>query len=506
MKNRRNKDRLYFSALLIAILSVSVLTFAGCKGSPRDKKSANLPVKPVEVKLGALEDIPSVTDWNKKDYEALVVSPDEQWIAVAGFDETIKLFSAMGELKWTFKIPESYGRSVTVSPDSKTVFAGECSMDGNVYAIDLNTGKKEWTYAVGNDVGRPESIKNTRWTEQACVYALIASRDSLFAIGTRSKRVMLDLPDGSKIVHYPTETLLYRFNPENGKMLWRYPEKEIMDTRMPYPLFSEPMGQIVGANTSWRRKGAPEEKYLNGTVRLINAETGTQSNEYRIEPAIMDYTSLWYGLSVSPNGKFVAAAVNDGRLFLFKVEKGPALRLLWRRDITKLLTVSGIPIYAGGKYSAVFDDGSVFVVSGNTYAKRTVADAEQEPPTEHPESNSVFLFGNNGDILWKWKAPGAIDGLSVLQESGLIAVLVNHNYIKNSLEASGFYFMKYQAGEKEPVARLGDFQLKGISVTGGFSPKGAYFTGIEVPIKLENNTVTGEHSLHIIPVKFIVGE
>ncbi len=505
MTTDKKTRRFLLSALLIALTAAPTLVLTGCEGAASQKTNAALPDRPIEVRLGALKDIPSVTDWNKKDYEALAVSADEKWIAVAGFDETIKLFSAVGERRWTFNIPESYGRSVAISPDSRTVYAGECSMDGNIYAIDLNTGKLKWVYAVGDDVGRPENIETARWTHQACVYSLTASKDTLFAVGTHSNRVMLELPDGGRIVHYPTKTLLYAFEPRNGKILWRFPETETMDTRMPFPLYSKPLKHIIGANTSWRRKGAPVEKYENGTVRLINAATGEQSDAYRIEPTIMDYTSMWYGLSVSPNGKFVAAATNDGRLHLFAVDEGPALRLLWRRDITTLMTVSGIPIYAGGKYSTVFDDGAVFVVSGNTYAKRTVADAAQEPPTEHPDSNSAFLFNSNGDILWKWKAPGAIDGLSPLPGSGLTAILVNHNYIENTLEASGFYFLKYQPGNTEPVARLGDFQLRGISVTGRFSPKGAYFAGIEVPIRLENDTVTGVHNLHIIPVKFVAG-
>ena len=504
--NSCEKAKRRFSTIFLCVcFVVSALLLPGCRGCARPAPK-NLPKEPREIELGILRDIPSVTDWNKKAYEALAVSPDEKWIAVAGFDETIKLFSTAGEHKWTYKIPESYGRSIAISSDSKTVYAGECSMDGNVYAIDIDSGKKKWSYSVGDDVGRPDNVDTTRWTHQACVYSLTASKISVFVLGTHSNRIMLDLPDGTQVVHYPTETLIYAFQPETGKVQWRYPAKGTMDTRMPMPLYSDALDHLVAANTSWRRNGAPEEKYPNGTVRLIHARTGKQSDEHRIEPSIMDYTSLWYGLSVSPNGKYVAAATNDGRISLFAVDKGPELRLLWERNITTLMTVSGIPIYAGGKYSTVFDDGSVFVVSGNTYAKRTVADESQEPPTEHPDGNSAFLFDLKGDIRWKWKAPGAIDGLAAAPGSKMMAVLVNHNYLENSLEASGFYFLKYLPDRDEPVARMGDFQIKGISVTGEFSRGGSLFAGIEVPIKLEDDTVVGAHKLHVIPVEFIAGE
>jgi len=143
------------------------------------------------------------------------------------------------------------------------------------------------------------------------------------------------------------------------------------------------------------------------------------------------------------------------------------------------------------------------MTTSSTHARQTSAGIVRQPPNQHPDSNSAFLFDRNGRILWKWKAPGDITDVRVHLESGLTVVLVEHNYVERSLDAAGFYFMKYRKGEPSVVEHLGALQLSGVSTSGEIAPDGSFFAGIELPIRLADDTLAGEHKLHIIPTRFL---
>jgi len=470
-----------------------------------------LSAAPREAKLWALasENIPSVGEWQRKGDETIAISPDGKWIAVAGLDEAVHLLDVGGEEKWSYRIPERYGHSLAFSADSRLVYVGECSMDGTVFGLDTGSGKKQWEYPVGNDVGRTGATQpvNYRTLDKCCVFDLVATQDALYVVGTHRDRRFDELPTGARIVNDALDTVVYAFHPADGKLLWRYPARGTMDTHMPYLVYSRVLGQIVGANTSYWRASMPQERYPNGTVRLIDARTGLESCSYRIGPTIMSYTGIWYSLSVSPNGRFTAVGTTDGRLILFEVAQGPSLVELWEKDVSTLLTVSGIPIYASSSRSVAFDNGDVFVTSGNTFAKQTAVGVVRQPPGRHPDSNSAFLFDRNGEILWKWKAPGGIADLFDHPESGLIVLSVEHDYVEKSLDAAGFYFLKYTGRQgKSPVERFGSLQLSGISKSGAIARDGSFFVGVESPIRLTDDTLAGEHKLHIVPLQFMVGE
>ncbi len=471
---------------------------------------AVLSAVPKEVALWPLasENISSVGEWQKKGDEAVAVSPDGKWIAVAGLDEAVHLLDVAGRERWSYRIPERYGHSLVFSTDSKLLFVGECSVDGAVYGIDVESGKKQWEYSVGSDVGRSGSNRpvNYRTLDKCCIFDLSATEDALFVVGTHRDRRFEELPNGARIVNDVLDTVVYSFHPADGKLLWRYPARGTMDTHMPYLVYSKTLGQVIGANTSYWRPSMPQEKYPNGTVRLIDARTGVESCSCRIMPTFMSFTSLWYSLSVSPNGRFVSAGTVDGRLVLFEVRPGPSLVKLWEKDVSTLLTVSGIPIYAPSSRSVVLDNGDVFMTSGSTFARQTTAGVVRQPPNRHPDSNSVFLFDRNGDIVWKWKAPGGIADMFYHPGSGMIVISVEHDYLQKSLDAAGFYFLKYRGSQApQPVERFGSLQLGGISRSGALAQDGSFFVAVELPVRRTDDTLAGEHKLHIVPLRSMVG-
>lgn len=497
----------------LAICLAGVLLAAGLlvwRAGKEDKSGVSSTV-PQEAPLWNLasDNIPSVGEWQRKGDEPVAVSPDGKWIAIAGLDEAVHLLDARGKEKWRYRIPERYGHSLVFSTDSKLVFVGECSMDGAVYGIDAASGKKRWEYPVANDVGRPASSRsvNYRTLDKCCVFDLVATGDTLFVVGTHRDRRFEELPTGARIVNDVLDTVLYAFHPADGKLLWRYPARGTMDTHMPCLLYSRALGQLVGANTSYWRPSMQPEKYQNGSVRLIDARTGLESCSYRIEPTFMSYTGIWYSLSVSPNGRFVSVGTIDGRLILLEVRQGPSLARLWEKNVSTPLTVSGIPIYATSSHSVVFDNGDVFMTSGSTFAKQTTSGVVRQPPNQHPDSNSAFLFSRNGEILWKWKAPGGIADLFHHPGSGLIVLSVENDYVEKSLDAAGFYFLKYTGGQGSlPVERFGSLQLRGISRSGAIAQDGSFFVGVELPVRLTDDTLAGEHKLHIVPLSSMVGE
>lgn len=502
------KRKLFFLVIVFTcgILSAGLLLLWRGKGNTA---APPLPNQPLEVQLESLDsdNIPSVGEWQRKGEAVIAISPDENWIAVTGSDEFVRLFDTGGREQWHYRIPEGYGRALTFSTDSKMLFVGECSMDGMVYAIDVRQGEKRWHAAISPDVGRPASNRPMTYKtlDKCCVYALQASESALFMVGTHRDRCLTEGEGGAMVVNDTLDTVMYACDPATGKPLWRYPAKGTMDTHMPYPLYSKSLEHLVGANTSYWREGMPVETYPNGSVRLIDAQTGLQSCAYRIMPTFASFTSIWYSLSVSPNGHFISAGTTDGRLILFEVKEGPSLVAVWEKEVSSLLEISGIPIYACSSNNAVFDNGDVFMTSSSTHSKQTSAGIVRQPPTQHPDSNSAFLFDRQGRIVWKWKAPGDITDMRIDMETGLIAIIVEHNYVEQSLDAAGFYFMRYSGTEQDPVKRLGAFQLSGISTSGAISASGSFFAGVEMPVRLTDDTLVGEHKLHIIPIQFLLG-
>ena len=215
------------------------------------------------------------------------------------------------------------------------------------------------------------------------------------------------------------------------------------------------------------------------------------------------FVSIWYSLSISPNGKYASAGTVDGRMVVLDVQEGFVLKKRWEKEVSTLLEVSGIPIYTSISHSFLFDNGDVFVTTGSTHAKQTDAGVVRRPPNQHPDCNCAFVFNKNGDILWRWKAAGDITQVCFHPKSGIIVIQVEHDYLGKSLNASGFYFMKYTHKPQKPITLLSSLLLNGITTSGAMSPDGSFFAGIELPVRLTDDTLAGEHKLHIVPIRFI---
>ena len=403
-----------------------------------------------------------------------------------------------GETLWKTRISEGYVRRIAFSPDDTQLYIGEQAADGFIYCYDLTTDEPtlRWKYRTADDIET----------------SMPSNPDSVFAwVSYPGQSHMRTLANGDLLVagvHSWTEdntplkkSQLYRFDSETGDVIWKWPHDGAVSRIIRWFDVSsdgEILALITDAGHNLQGNSTDNTDVGNGKLAVLNAEDGTEKWHADIEP-LRDYFSqvtFWRGVSMSPDGKFINVTTDDGRAFIFDVNKPEPI---WQENLTTPLEVSGVPIIATAGTIGATDAAALFV-TGDTYIPYHLRKGAQKPSAGHPNGMTLFAYSWHGEKIWQWKLENMPQGLRI-DANDRYAVLSVSKRAQNPNESlQGVSVFDLTAEGNDLAKYLYTYRTEGQLPydTLAVSPDGALIVVVETLITMSDETVRGKNRVHVL--------
>ena len=256
---------------------------------------------------------------------ALSVTPDERYLATASADRTARLWDLRtGVLLRTLTVTDEL-RSVTVTPDGATLFAG--GRQGEIFRWELANGASNRSL-----VGHAGAVNALALSADGS--KLVSGGDDSTArlwnakTGTESQRfeaqsgVVMALafsPDGKFFATGGSDSTVHLWSAETGKEVARL----VGHTSMINCITFSADGKVIATGASDR------------TARLWDASTGKSLHVFDKHPAEV------MNVRLSPDGQRLVATTRYGYLFLWKSASAePLVKLLGSADWENTATLS----------------------------------------------------------------------------------------------------------------------------------------------------------------------
>ena len=403
-----------------------------------------------------------------------------------------------GEILWKTRISEGYVRRMAFSPDDTQLYIGEQAADGFIYCYDLTTDKPtlRWKYRTADDIetstpSNPESVYAwVSYPGPSCMRTL-ANGDLLVAS-----------------VHSWTEnntplkkSQLYRFNGKTGDAIWKWTREGALSKVIRWfdiGADGKTLALLTDSGHNLQGSETDESDAGNGKLSVLNAEDGTEQWQMDIEPLREYFTQVtfWRGVSMSPDGEFINVTTDDGRAFIFDVDKP---KPIWQENLTTPLEVSGIPIIATAGTIGATDAAALFV-TGDTYIPYHLRKGAQKPSAGHPNGMTLFAYSWHGEKIWQWKLENMPQGLRIDAKDRYAVLSVSKRAQDPNESLHGVSVFDLTAEGNGLAKYLYTYRTEGQLPydTLAISPDGALIVVVEVPITMSDETLRGKNRVHVL--------
>jgi outer membrane protein assembly factor BamB len=392
------------------------------------------------------------------------LSPEGSRLAVGTESGEVMVMDLQGNRQWSRKIGMGKISALEFSNDSRQIYVGENSQQGAVICIDTATGSELWRKASADEL----SVDIRQKTFPGIMSITVDGVGNAYAVALRSIRF-----PGGKTEYFAR---IYKFDAQG--IVMQFPRDHNLDVWVSWCDVDE-AGTTLAFGTSDYTPG-PERKYKDN-VYAFDAKTG----ELRWSQALAtvppyDRTNMRFGPTISDDGKYLGGVSADGRAFLLDA----AGKLLWTRTLSAPQSIQGVFLNATGLH--VQHSGAYVAFStGNTYNR---ANWQLPTPVEHPQSNSVFLFDHEGNLLKRRKLGGMVEEFKSVGNQ--LAVAIGRNIRTKDITIHGMVLLS--APELDIVDVL---PTEGPCVAVAANP--AYLVGMEAPLQLDNGEVVGAYRIHV---------
>ena len=437
------------------------------------------PAKPTAIALG---------NGSGPHTEKLAVATDSGHLAV--------LQPITGETLWKTRISEGYVRRMTFSPDNTLLYVGEQAADGFIYCYDLAAERPtlRWKYRTADDIetstpNNPDSVYAwVNYPGPACMQTL-ANGDLLVA--SVHSWTENDMP--------LKKSQLYRFDGETGEVIWKWPRERAAPRVIRwFDVSGDGKTLALVMDSGHNLQGSTENESGEGRMTVFNAEDGTGKWHMDIEPLrkYFPQVTFWRGVSISPDGKFINLTTDDGRAFIFDVNKSEPI---WKENLTTPLEVSGIPIVATSGTIGATDAAALFV-TGDTYIPYHLRKGAQKPSAGHPNGMTLFAYSWSGEKIWQWQLENMPQGLRIDAKDRYAALSVSKRTPDPSESLHGVSVFDLMAEGSGLSKYLYTYRTEGQLPydTLAISKDGAFIVVVEVPITMPDETVRGKNRVHVL--------
>ena len=403
-----------------------------------------------------------------------------------------------GETLWKTRISEGYVKRMAFSHDNTQLYIGEQAADGFIYCYDLATDKPtlRWKYRTADD------IETSTPSNPDSVYAWVSYP---------GPSCMRTLANGDLLVasvHSWTEnnaplkkSQLYRFNGETGDVIWKWAREGAISRVIRWfdvSVDGKTLAFLTDSGHNLQGSETDESDAGNGKLSVLNAEDGTELWHMDIEPLREYFTQVtfWRGVSMSPDGKFINVTTDDGRAFIFDVDKPEPI---WQENLTTPLEVSGIPIIATAGTIGATDAAALFV-TGDTYIPYHLRKGAQKPSAGHPNGMTLFAYSWHGEKIWQWKLENMPQGLRIDAKDRYAVLSVSKRAQDPNESLHGVSVFNLTAEGNGLAKYLYTYRTEGQLPydTLAVSPDGALIVVVEVPITMSDETIRGKNRVHML--------
>ena len=424
----------------------------------------------IEVHLG---DIP-IQNYDRMGFTSGIVkyvNSSDVWLVGTTRGELF-LFDNEGRQKWKRVLGIGKLTTLALAPDEKTVYVGEQSPAGQIYAINLAGGDIKWQFAAADLVGSiPEkrsypSVQHIDVDADGKAY-IVAYRYMVNSKGVREyhSRVFALLP--------------------SGDLAWQYPHKGSMDTWINWCSQAPGGSELAVATSAYEL--VPGMEYPQ-SMFIFDKASGNLQQRIQLQPLEPFNTVVMRGSpSYSQDGKYLAGSTSDGRGFLFDAQG----QIIWQRELSKAQKVEGAWLNASGRDGYIVPEGVIFTTI-NTFNRENW---QMPTPVVHPNSNTLFVFDLDGQLRFKYQAAGEIEAIAFAP--GVVALAGGRNVRTHDYKnAHAGLLVSLRDG-----SLLARFAAEGPVQAIDVSQDGRLVGGLEAPAVLPEGKVLGSHRFHIWKVK-----
>ncbi len=398
-----------------------------------------------------------------------------------------------GETRWKTRISEGYVRRMTFNHDNTQLYIGEQAADGFIYCYDLTTEKPtlRWKYRTADDIetstpSNPDSVYAwVSYPGQSCMRTLANGDLVVASVHSWTE---------NNIPHKKSQ--LYRFDEETGNIIWKWPRESAAPKIIRwFDIGADGKTLALLTDSGHNLQGSDAG---NGKLTVLNAEDGTERWHIDIQPLREYFTQVtfWRGVSMSPNGKYINVTTDDGRAFIFDVNKPEPI---WQENLTTPLEVSGIPITATAGTIGATDAAALFV-TGDTYIPYHLRKGAQKPSTGHPNGMTLFAYSWHGEKIWQWKLENMPQGLRIDAKDRYAVLSVSKRAQDPNESLHGVSVFDLTAKGNGLAKYLYTYRTEGQLPydTLAISTDGGLIVVVEVPIALSDETVRGKNRVHVL--------
>ena len=440
-------------------------------------------------------------DGSRSAISAMSFSADGKLLAVGSLDGLIRVMETeSGRTIWTLRRQGRVVKQLSFSPDSDRLYAGEQGPEGRIAAYAPRSGNSDslWHFDTAGELGRsqptdPESPWG--WIDYPGAYRLMARGDDVLAAMSHSwprqgQRMAL--------------ARLYRLDGRTGSLRWSFPadgplrqaitwfavnrNAGIDQERIALPL-QLPSGGIP------RPGGADESRVvvLAGKSGLPQFDQVIAAEHpYRV-------AAFWRGVALSPDGRHLAVATEDGRGFLYE-EGARGWRPVKRLRLVQPLRLGEVTVTATNGTLVALQEGPLFV-TGATYIPREFRHAEDQPAAEHPQGNTLFAYTWSGELRWLWRLEANLVGLVLSAGHSVLVLAQGRVPAPRHGEFQGITVLapgRAGSGRDKVLYRFG---VEGRVVDNGLavSPDGRWIALAEAPLVDSATRLSrGAHRVHLL--------
>jgi len=454
------------------------------------------PVAPFLLKRVPLGDVSFYVKGGALPDTFVKFSPDSRLLAIGTFVGRIKLLDVYsGRIRWERKVAEGMVKTIDFAPDSQTVFFGEQSVDGLVYAADARTGADQWAFRLADDLeSSAPPGKDDPWEiyHLPGSFRLKALADGgLLVLGVHTWGDY-ERPNGVR-----RWSRVYRLS-SSGKTLWAFPKAE------PAPMSFVHMdadrgGRRVALLATDLGSNAPDDFDLRpGTLYSLDGATGDLVGGYTFPPLepYFDVVWFWHSVSVGPKGRRAGVGLFDGRSYLFDLD---TVRPLHEFGFGAPVRMGDVPVSASATYTTVAPDGVAYFQTGvSSVPLGSKAEKVTAPPGPHPNANTINAVDGDGNVLWRYRSGHHYQNFWT-NADGRWVITSAEKQTEDGQDAGVILFDVARAGGGS-AKFVYYFQVGGrCFFNADISPDGAAIAVVEVPyVDPETKMLVGDYQVHVI--------